>query len=105
MDIFLPEDPATPLLSIYPETAPTCNIDTCSTMIIEPFFIIARSLKEPKCSSAQEWIQKMWYMCKMKYHSAIKNSQFMKFFGKWMELENIIPSKVTQSQNNTVTEK
>jgi hypothetical protein len=37
----------------------------------------------------------------MEYYSAIKNNEFMKFLGKWMELENIILSDVTQSQKNT----
>jgi hypothetical protein len=48
-DIVLPEDPAIPLLDIYPEDTPTCNRDTCSTMSIAALFIIARSWKEPRC--------------------------------------------------------
>jgi hypothetical protein len=48
----------------------------------------------------EEWIQKMWYT--MEYYSAIKNNEFMKFLGKWMELENIILSEVTQSQKNSL---
>jgi hypothetical protein len=40
-------------------------------------FIIARSWKEPRCTSAEEWIQKTWYIYTMKYYSAIKNSDFM----------------------------
>ena len=59
LDIVLPEDPAIPLLGIYPEDAPTCNKDTCSTMFITALFIIARSWKEPRCPSAEEWIQKI----------------------------------------------
>jgi hypothetical protein len=43
----------------------------------------------------------LWYIYTMEYYSAIKNNDFMKFLGKWMELENIILSEVTQSQNNT----
>jgi hypothetical protein len=43
----------------------------------------------------------MWYIYTMEYYSAIKNNDFVKFAGKWMELENIIPSEVTQSQKNT----
>ena len=53
-------------------------------------------------SPKEEWIQKMWYIyTKMEYYSAIKNNEFMKFLGKWVELENIILSEVTQSQKNT----
>jgi hypothetical protein len=46
-------------------------------------------------------IQKMWYNYTMEYYSAIKNNDFMKFLGKWMELENIVLSEITQSQKNT----
>jgi len=48
-----------------------------------------------------EWIQKMWYIYTMEYHSAIRNNDLMKFLGKRVELENIILSEVTQSQKNT----
>jgi hypothetical protein len=48
LDIVLPEDPAIPLLGIYPEDAPTCKKDTCSVMFIAALFIIARSCKEPR---------------------------------------------------------
>jgi hypothetical protein len=54
LDIVLPEDPAVPLLGIYPEDAPTFNKDTCSTMFIAALFIIARSWKEPRCPSTEE---------------------------------------------------
>ena len=57
--------------------------------------------KEPRCPSIEEWVQKMWYIYTMDYYSAIKNNNFMKFLGKWMELKNIILSEVTQSQKNT----
>jgi hypothetical protein len=82
LDIVLLEDPAIPLLGIYPEDVPTCNKDTCSTMFIEALFIIARSCKEPSCPSTEEWIQKMWYIYTMEYYSAVINNEFMKFLGK-----------------------
>jgi hypothetical protein len=100
LDIVLPEDPAIPLLAIYSEDVPTGNKDTCSTIFITALFIIARSWK-PRYISIEEWIQKMWYVYTMEYHSAIKHNDFMKFVGKWLNLENIILSEVTQSQNNT----
>jgi hypothetical protein len=92
LDIVLPED-----LAIYPEDVPTGNKDTCSSMFIAALFIIARSWKEPRCPSTEEGIQKMWYIYTMEY-SAIKNNEFMKFLGKWMYLEDIILSEVTQTQ-------
>ena len=60
LDIILPDNPDMPLLGIYPEDAPTRNKDTCPTMFIEALFIIARSWKELRCPSTEEWIQKMW---------------------------------------------
>ena len=65
MNIVLPEDSAIALLAIYLKGVPTCSKDTCSTMFIAALFIIARSWKEPKCSSTEEWIQKMWYIYTM----------------------------------------
>ena len=101
LDILLPEDPAISFLGIYPEDAQTCNKDTCSNMFIAALFIIARSWKEPRCPSTEEWIQKMWYIYTMEYYSTIKNNDFMKFTGKLMELEIIILSEVTHSYKNT----
>ena len=81
----LPEDPAIPLLGIYPEDSPACNKDTCSTVFIAALFIIARSWKEPdepRCPSMEEWIQKMWYIYTTEYYSAIRNNEFIKFLDK-----------------------
>jgi hypothetical protein len=52
------------------------------------------SWKEPRCPSKEEWIQKVWYIYTMEYYSAIKKNEFMKFLGKWMDLEGIILSEV-----------
>jgi hypothetical protein len=69
-------------------------------MFIAALFIIARSWNEPRCPSTEEWIQKMCYIYTMVYYSAIKIYEFMKFLGKWIELENIILHEVTQPQKN-----
>jgi hypothetical protein len=61
----LPEDSAIPLLGIYLEDVPTCNKDMCSTMFLAALFIIARSWKQYRCPSTEEWIQKLWYMYTM----------------------------------------
>jgi hypothetical protein len=58
-------------------------------------------MKEPRCPSTEECIQKMWYIYTMDYYSAIKKNEFMKFLGKWMDLEGIILSEVTQLQKNS----
>jgi hypothetical protein len=70
-------------------------------MFIAALFIVAIGGKQPRCPSTEEWIQKMWYIYTLECYSAIKNNDFMKFVGKWMELENIILSEVTQTQKNT----
>jgi hypothetical protein len=57
LDLVLPDDPAIPFLGINPEDASTCNKDTCSTMFIAAIFIIARSWKQPRCPSIEEWIK------------------------------------------------
>jgi hypothetical protein len=77
LDIGLQEDPSIPLLDIYPEDVPTC-----STMFIVVLFIISRSWKVSRCPSTEEWIQKIWYIYTMKYYSAIKKNEFVKFLGK-----------------------
>jgi hypothetical protein len=61
------EDPAIPLLGIYPEDVQTSKKETCYTMLIADLFIISRSWKEPRCPSTKEWIQKIWYIYTMEY--------------------------------------
>jgi hypothetical protein len=73
LDIVLPEEPAIPLLGIYPEGVPTFNSNICS-MFIAALFLIARNWKEHRCPSTEEWLQKMWYIYIMEYYSAIKNN-------------------------------
>jgi hypothetical protein len=82
MDIVLPEEPVLPLLGINPKDSTKYNQDTCSTMFIAPLLIIARSCKEPRCPSTEEWIQKMWYIYTMEYYSVFKNN-LMKFSNGW----------------------
>ena len=82
LDIVLTEDPVVPFLGIYPKYIPSYNKDTCSTMFIAALFIIARSLKEPRCPSVEECIQKIWYIYTMEYYLAMKNNELMKFLDK-----------------------
>ena len=72
-------------------------------MFMAALFIIARSWKEPSCPSTKEWIQKICYIYTMEYYySVIKNNEFMKFLGKWMDLEDIILSEAIQSQKKSL---
>jgi hypothetical protein len=81
LEIILPEYPAIPLLGINPKDAPMYNMDTCSTIFIEALFIIVRSWNQSRFPSTEKWIQKMSYIYPMKFYSAIKNHEFMKFLG------------------------
>jgi hypothetical protein len=60
-------------------------------MLIAALLIIARSWKQHKCPPIEEWIKKICCFYTMEYHSAFKNNDFIKFSGKWMELENYHP--------------
>jgi len=82
LDIILPEDLAIPLLDIYSKDAATYNKDTCSTLFTAVLFIIPRSWKQPRCTSTQGWIQKMWYTYTMEYYSGTEDNDYMKFLGK-----------------------
>ena len=97
LKIGLPYDPAIPLLSIYPEKT-IIQKDTCTPMFTEALFTIARSWKQPKCPSTDEWIKKMWYIHKMEYYSAIKRNEIGSFVETWMDLETVIQSEVREKQ-------
>jgi hypothetical protein len=100
VDIVLPEDPAIPLLGIYQEDALTFIKDICSTMFTAALFIIARSWKQPRFPSTEEWIQNVGHLYNGVY-AAIKINGFMKFLSKYMDLVDIILSEITESQKYT----
>ena len=102
MEIELPYDPAIPLLGIHTEETRIERV-TCTSMFITVLFVIARTWKQPRCPSADEWIRKLWYIYTMEYYSAIKKNTFESVLMKWMKLEPIIQSKVKQTKNPTNT--
>jgi len=63
-------------------------------------FIIARTWKQPRCPSADEWIRKLWYIYTMEYYSAIKKNIFESVLMRWMKLEPIIQSEVSQKEKH-----
>ena len=75
LEIELPYDPAIPLLGIHTEETRR-ERDTCTTLFIAALFIRARTWKQPRCPSADEWIRKLWYIYTGEYYSAIKNNTF-----------------------------
>ena len=68
-------------------------------MFIAALFTIARTWKQPKCPSSDEWIKKMWHIYTMEYYSAIKN-EIELFVMRWMNLESVIQSEVSQKEKN-----
>jgi hypothetical protein len=67
-------------------------------MFIAVLFTIAKIWKQTRCPTIDEWIKKMWYLYRMEFYSAMKKNEILSFAGKWMEIENIILSKVSQPQ-------
>ena len=94
-EIELPYDPAVPLLGIHTEETRSKR-DTCTPMFIAALFIIARTWKQPRCPSADEWLRKLWYIYNMEYYSAIKKNTFASVLMRWMKLEPIIQGDVSQ---------
>ena len=69
-------------------------------MFIAALFTIARTWKQPKCSSAEKRIKKMWYIYAMEYYSAIKRNEIVPFAETWIDLETVIRSEVSQKEKN-----
>ena len=64
----------------------------------EALFTIARTRKQPRCPSTDEWIKELWYICTMEYYSAIKRNAFESVLIRWMKLEPIIQNEVNQRE-------
>ena len=69
-------------------------------MFTAALFTIARTWKQPKCPSTEEWIKKTWHIYTMEYYSAIKRNEIELFVVKWMDLESVIQSEVSQKEKD-----
>ena len=67
-------------------------------MFVAALFTIARTWKQPKCPSIDEWMKKMWCIYTMEYYSVIKKNEIMPFAATWMDLEIIILSEANQTE-------
>ena len=67
-------------------------------MFTAAVFLIARTWKQPRCPSTDEWIKKLWYIHTMEYYSAIKRNAFDSVLMRWMKLGSIIQSEVSQKE-------
>ena len=94
-----PHDPAIPLLGIYPEET-RVEKDTCIPWFTAALFSIARTWKQARCPSTDEWIKKLWYTYPMEYYSAIKMNTFELVLMRWMNLGPIIQNEVSQKEKD-----
>ena len=99
LKIDIPYDPAIPLLGIYPEKT-IIQKESYTTMFTAALFTVARTWKQPKCRSTNEWIKKMWHIYTMEYSSAIKRNEIELFVVRWMHLQSVIQSEVSQKEKN-----
>ena len=93
----LPYDPAIPLLGIYPEKT-IIQKETCTTMFPAALFTITRTWNQPKCPLTDEWIKKIWHIYTMEYYSTKKRNEIELFVVRWMDLECVIQSEVSQKE-------
>ena len=101
LKIELPYDPAIPLLGIYPEKT-VIEKETCTRMFNATLFTIARTWNQPKCPTTNEWIKKMGHVYIMDYYSAIQRDDIELFVVRWMDLESVIQSEVSQDRKSVV---
>ena len=94
-------DPAIPPLGIHPEKT-IIQKDKSTLVFIAALLTTARTWKQPKCPSTDEWIKKTWYMYAMDYYSAIKRNKVGSFVEMWMDLESVIQSEVRKRRTNIV---
>ena len=99
LGIKLSYDPVIPLLGMYPQET-IIEKDTCTPVFIATLFTIAKTRKQPRCPSTDEWIKKLWYIYTMEYYSAIKRNTFESVLIRWMNLEPIIQSEVSQKEKD-----
>ena len=86
--------PTVPLLGLYPEES-IIEKDTCTLT-----FIAARTWKQPRCPLTDEWMKKVWYIYTMEYYSAIKKNTLKSVLMRWMKLEPITQSEVSQKEKH-----
>ena len=94
-------NPAILLLGIYPEKT-VIQKDTHTPIFTAAHSTTARTWKQPKCPSTDDWIKKMWYIDIMEYYSAIKKNEIMPFTAILMDLEIVVLSEVSQTKKRNI---
>ena len=99
LKIELPYNPAISMLGIHINET-RIERDMCTPMFTAALFTIARTWKQPRCPLADEWIRKLWYIYTMQYYPAIKKNAFESVLMRWMKLEPIIQSEISQKEKH-----
>ena len=89
------------ILGIYPDKT-IIQKDICTPILVVVLFTTANTWKQPKCTSMDQWINKMWYIYTMEYYLAIKKNKIMPFTATWMQLEIITLSEESQKKTNII---
>ena len=74
--------------------------DACTPVFTAALFTIARTWTQPKRPSTDEWVKKMWHIYTMEYYSAIQRNEIELFVMRWMDLESVLQSEVSQKGKN-----
>ena len=97
----LPCDPAVPLLGIYPKEMKTVSQRSiCTPIFAAVLFTIAKTCKQPKCPTMDEWIKKMWHIYPMEYDLDVRKKEILPFATTQMNLKVIMLSEISQSEKN-----
>ena len=94
-----PYDPGIPLLGKHAEVT-KIERDMCAVVFITALFTVTRTWKQPRCPLSDKWIRKLWYIYTMEYYSVIKKKAFESVLVRWMKLEPIIQSEVSQKEKH-----
>ncbi|KAF0872244.1 LORF2 protein, partial [Crocuta crocuta] len=101
LTIQLSYDPAIALLGIYPrDTGVLMHRGTWTPMFIAALSTIAKTWKEPKCPSMDEWIKKLWFIYTMEHYRAMRKYEIWPCVATWMELEGVMLSKISQAEKD-----
>ena len=101
LELELSYNPAIPVQGIHTKET-RIERDICTPIFIAALFTIARTWKQPRCPLADERIRKLWYVYTAEYYSAMKKNAFELVLMRWMKLEPIIQTEVSQKNTNTV---
>ena len=92
-------DPIILLLGVYPEET-QIEKDTCNLLFIAALLTTARTWKQPRCPLTDQWMKKLWYIYTIEYYSAIKRNTFESVPMRWMNLEPMVQSEVSQKEKD-----